>query len=168
VLSLCGGMLIYRERYHGRQRLWWLAQLPPLALFAVLSGSQFERFVAHRITEIRSVRSAADHWGDLGSGLPMPWPVIAGVLFGLLVLSGLSICRDGRRDPRHGLLAIGAVAPAVIWLAWLPHDFYAVAALPFLAALASMGIRLYPRWARQVLWTALLVTYGWSHWNLLT
>ena len=167
VLALCGGMLIYRGRYRGRQWAWWLAQLLPLGLFLWLSGTQFERFVLQRASQIRSVRSAADQWGDLGSGLPMPWPLIAGLLFALLVLSGLSICRDGRRDPRHGLLALGAIAPTLIWLVWLPHDFYAVAALPFLAVLVSMGIRLYPRWARQLLWAAVLVTYGWAHWYRL-
>lgn len=167
VLALGLGMLLYRARYRGRQRLWWLAQVLPLALFALLCGTQFERFVVHRVGEVNSVRAAAGQWGTLGSGLPMPWPVVAGALLALLVGSGLRACRDGRGDPRHGLLALGATVPAVVWLVWLPHDFYAVAALPFLAVLASMGIRLYPRWARQVLWTAVLVTYGWSHWQAL-
>lgn len=166
-LALCLGMILFRSRYRGRQRLWWLAQLPPLALFALLSGAQFERFVLHRVAEIRPLEAAAAQWGDLGSGLPGTWPAIAGALLALLVLSGLKVCLDDRRDPRHGLLALGALVPCVVWLAWLPHDFYAVAALPFLAVLASMGIRLYPRWARQVLWAAVLSTYLWSHWRSL-
>lgn len=164
VLCLCLGMAIYRSRYHGRQRLWWLAQLPPLGLFLLLSGAQFERFVRHRVASISSPDVAVEQWGKLGSDLPGAWPIVAGVLLAILIGTGLVLCRDSRRDPRHGLLALGAVVPAAIWLLWLPHDFYAVAALPFLASLAGMGLRAYPRWGRQMAWAALGLVYGTAHW----
>lgn len=164
VLCLCLGMLIYRSRYRGRQRLWWLAQLPPLGLFLLLSGAQFERFVRHRVGSISNPTVAMDQWGGLGSDLPGIWPLVAGALLAVLVGTGLVLCRDGRRDPRHGLLALGAVVPAVVWLLWLPHDFYAIAALPFLASLAGMGLRAYPRWGRQLAWAALGLVYGTAHW----
>ena len=167
VLSLCLGMTFYRTRYFGRQRWWWLAQLPPLGLFVLLSGAQFERFVVRRVSQINSPAVAVDQWGGLGSGLSGPWPLLAGGLLALLVTTGLVICRDSRRDPRHGLLVLGALVPCTVWLLWLPHDFYAVAALPFLATLASMGIRLYPRWGRQLSWAALGIVYGTAHWFAL-
>ena len=169
VSALCLGMALYRGRYagQGRQRLWWLAQLPVLGLFLVLFGRQFERFVAHRVTQVNDPAAAADQWADIGSGLPGAWMPLAGALLAVLVLSGLSACRDSRRDPRHGLLALGAVIPCAVWLVWLPHDFYAVAALPFLAVLASMGIRLYPRWGRQIAWAGLLVIVAAAHWQAL-
>ena len=164
VLSLGLVMIIYRERYAGRQLLWWLAQVPPLGLFLLLFGAQFERFVVHRVVQINAPAVAIDQWGGLGSHLPDPWPLLAGGLLAVLVLTGLGICRDSRRDPCHGLLVLGALVPAVIWLVWLPHDFYAISGLPFLAVLASMGIRLYPRWGRQLAWAALGTVYGTAHW----
>ena len=167
VLALCLGMVFYRERYDGRQRWWWLAQLPPLGLFLLLSGAQFERFVVQRVSLTNTPTVALDQWGGLGSGLAGPWPLLAGGLLAVLVLTGLFICRDSRRDPRHGLLVLGSVVPSVVWLVWLPHDFYAVAALPFLSVLASMGIRLYPRWGRQLAWAALGVVFLTAHWYLL-
>ena len=165
VLSL--GMTYYRHRYHGRQRAWWGAQVLPLALFALLFGAQFNRFIAHRISQVNTVRTAGTQWADLGTDLPMPWSVVGGVLILLLLLSGLRACTDFRHDPRHGLLVLCVGIPCLIWLVWLPHDFYAVTALPGLAALASMGMRLHPRWLRQVLWLAVAITYGWSHWHAL-
>ncbi|MEE2658290.1 MAG: hypothetical protein VX733_07280 [Candidatus Latescibacterota bacterium] len=164
-LVLCLAMAFYRERYHGRQRVWWLAQIPPLTLFAVLSGAQFEHFIAHRIADVNSIAAAAAQWGMLATQQSArPWVLSSGLLLAFLVASGLYACRALHRDLRHGLVVLGAGAPCVIWLAWLPHDFYAVAALPFLATLASMGIRLYPLWGRQLLWSALAVTYAFSYW----
>ncbi len=167
VLSLCLGMMIYRERYEGRQRWWWLAQIPPLGLFLLLSGSQFERFVMQRVSQINAPAVVINQWGGLGSDLARPWPELAGGLLAILIVSGLLSCRDSRRDPRHGLLLLGAVVPSVIWLVWLPHDFYALSALPFLAVLASMGIRLYPQWGRQLAWAALGVVFCTAHWFAL-
>ncbi len=164
VLSLCLGMVFYRERYDGRQRWWWLAQVPPLGLFLVLFGAQFERFVMHRVAQISSPSVAVDQWASLGSDLPGLWAPVAAGLLAVLVATGLGVCRDSRRDPRHGLLVLGALVPTVVWLVWLPHDFYAVAALPFLAVLASVGIRLYPRWGRQLAWATLAFVYGSAHW----
>jgi len=165
VLSL--GMIYYRHRYHGRQRIWWGAQVLPLALFALLSGSQFSRFIADRMSHMNTVRAAGTQWADLGTDLPMPWSVVGGVLILLLLLSGLRACTDFRHDPRHGLLILCVGIPCLIWLVWLPHDFYAVTALPGLATLASMGMRLHPRWLRQLLWLAVAITYGWSHWHAI-
>lgn len=173
ILALCLGMLLYRNRYDTRQRFWWLAQLPPLGLFLLLSGAQFERFVRHRISQISEPSVVAAQWNSLGSGagtaqgLTGPLPLLAGLLLAVLVATGIVICRDSRRDPRHGLLALGALVPSIVWLLWLPHDFYAVAALPFLAVLASMGIRSYPRWGRQLAWAALGVIYATAHWFAL-
>ncbi|MFH1571981.1 MAG: glycosyltransferase family 39 protein [Gemmatimonadota bacterium] len=158
------GMLYYRRRYDSRQLAWWLAQVPPLVLFAVLFGAQLNRFVLHRAAETNTASAAGAQWLALGADLPAPWSWVAAGLLGLLLLSGLWACVDFRRDPRHGLLMLGFGLPVAIWLVWLPHDFYAVAALPCLAVLASMGLRLYPRWARQTLWGAVALTYGWSHW----
>ncbi len=92
---------------------------------------------------------------------------LGGGLLLLLLVSGVIACRDWRRDPRHGILLLGAGIPTCVWLLWLPHDFYAVAALPCLATLGAIGVRTYPRWARQALWAAVAVTYGWSHWQVL-
>lgn len=161
------GMLYYRHRYDNRQLQWWLAQVPPLALFALLFGSQFNRFVLHRVTTTNTASAAGAQWAALGASLPAPWSWAAAALLGVLLLSGLRACVDFRGDPRHGLLILGFGLPVTVWLVWLPHDFYAVAALPCLAALGSMGIRLYPRWARQVLWAAVALTYGWSHWRAI-
>ena len=159
------GMLYYRNRYDNRQLRWWLAQVPPLVLFAVLFGAQLNRFVLHRVSETNTAGAAGAQWATLGSPLPVPWSWVAAGLLGILLLSGLRACVDFHRDPRHGLLILGFGIPVVVWLVWLPHDFYAVAALPCLAALSAMGIRLYPRWARQVLWVAVAVVYAWSHYR---
>tara|TARA_B100000686_G_scaffold351366_1_gene449984 strand:- start:1689 stop:2612 length:924 start_codon:yes stop_codon:yes gene_type:complete len=160
-------MALYQERFKTRLRNWWLAQLPPLALFSLLFGAQFNRFFADRISEFSTVYSAASQWGRLGTKLSMPWNAIAAILVLVLLLSGLKCCGDWRKDPRHGMLVLGFAIPVMIWLIWLPHDFYALSALPCMAVLASMGIRQYPKWARQLLWTAIAITYGWSHWKLL-
>lgn len=159
------GMLYYRNRYSNRQLHWWLAQLPPLALFAVLFGAQLNRFVLHRVSETNTASAAGSQWAALGASLPAAWSWVAAGLLGVLLLSGLRACVDFRRDPRHGLLILGFGLPVAVWLVWLPYDFYAVAALPCLAALGAMGIRLYPRWARQVLWVAVAVVYAWSHYR---
>lgn len=164
----CLAMLVYRRRFRHRQRNWWLAQIPVLALFLMLSGAPLGHFVGHRIAAVNTATAASVQWAQLGTGLPLPWSAIAGGLLLLLLASGVAVCRDWRRNPRHGLLLIGFGVPTLTWLVWLPYDFYAVAALPCLVTLAAMGIRLYPRWARQLLWCAVAVTYGWSHWRLLT
>ena len=166
-LVQCLAMAAYHERLRNRQRNWWLAQIPVLALFSVLSGAQLNRFVAERLAEINTATAAGEQWGRLGTALSWPWSVIAAGLVLLLLISGVVVCRDVRRNARHGLLLLGFAGPSAAWLLWLPHDFYGLAALPCLVALASMGLRLYPRWARQLLWCAIAVTYGWSHWRLL-
>lgn len=165
VLCLCLGMLLYRGRYGGRQRDWWLAQLPPLGLFLLLFGAQFERFVRHRVAQVNAPAQAVDQWAGLGTGTADLWPAAAALLLAVLVLAGLVACRDAGRDPRHGLLILGALVPTTAWLLWLPHDFYAVAALPFLATLASMGLRSWPRWGRQIGWAALALLYVLGHWQ---
>lgn len=167
VLLQCFSMVLYRERLRNKQRNWWLAQILPAALFALLFGSQFNRFIAHRMSEMKAASAVGAQWGRLGTDLPMPWSALGGGLLLLLLLSGVIACRDWRRDPRHGMLLLGSVVPTGVWLLWLPHDFYAVAALPCLATLAAIGIRTYPGWGRQVLWGAVAVTYGWSHWQML-
>ena len=167
ILVQCLAMALFRERLRNKQRNWWLAQILPAALFAVLFGAQFNRFIAHRISEIKAASAIGAQWGRLGTELPQPWSALGGGLLLLLLLSGVVACRDWRRDPRHGILLLGAAVPTCVWLLWLPHDFYAVAALPCLAALGAIGIRTYPRWGRQALCTAVAVTYGWSHWQML-
>ena len=167
VLVQCLAMVLFRERLRSKQRNWWIAQILPTALFALLSGAQFNRFIAHRISEVKAASAVGAQWGRLGTDLPLPWSALGGGLLLLLLLSGVIACRDWRRDPRHGILLLGAGVPTCVWLLWLPHDFYAVAALPCLATLGAIGVRTYPRWARQLLWSAVAVTYGWSHWQML-
>ena len=160
--------LLYRNRRAARQRSWWVVQVIPLALFAMLFGAQFNRFIAHRLADLNQLSAVSDQWGRLVTALPQPWSVIGGVLLLILLLSGLRNCGDWRRDSRHGLLIGGLALPAAIWLVWLPYDFYALASLPCLATIGSMGIRLFPRWGRQALWTLVAIIYGWSHWQTLS
>jgi hypothetical protein len=167
VLIQCLAMGLFRERLRNKQRNWWLAQILPAALFALLFGAQFNRFVADRISEVNAASSVGAQWARLGTDLPLPWSAMGGGLLLLLLVSGVIACRDWRRDLRHTILLLGAAVPLCVWLLWLSHDFYAVAALPCLATLGAIGIRTYPRWGRQMLWTAAAVTYGWSHWQML-
>ncbi len=168
VVVQCLTMLLYRNRRAARQRSWWLVQVIPLALFAMLFGAQFNRFIAHRLADLNQLSAVSDQWGRLVTALPQPWSVIGGVVLLILLLSGLRNCGDWRRDSRHGLLIGGLALPAVIWLVWLPYDFYALASLPCLVTIGSMGIRLFPRWGRQALWTLVAIIYGWSHWQTLS
>ena len=167
VIVQCLAMAFYRHRLSTRQRSWWLAQIAPLILFGALFGTQFNRFIAHRLSQVNQVSAVSDQWSRLATVLPLPWSAVGGIVVLLLILSGLRSYRDWRRDTRHGLLILGLAVPSAIWLLWLPHDFYALAALPCLATIGSMGIRSYPRWGRQLLCVAVIVIYGWSHWHSL-
>ena len=168
VVVQCLTMLLYRNRRSARLRLWWLAQIIPLAMFALLFGAQFNRFIAHRLADLNELSAVTEQWGRLATTLPQPWSAIGGAVLLILLFAGVRACGDWRRDNRHGLLLGGLVVPAAIWLIWLPYDFYALASLPCLATIGSMGIRLFPRWGRQLLWTLVTVIYGWSHWQTLT
>ena len=72
------------------------------------------------------------------------------MLFTLLLVSGLRACTDRwRKDARRGLLVGGLCLPCLLYVL-LPHNSaLLIGALPPLCGLCAMGLRLYPRWARQ-------------------
>jgi uncharacterized membrane protein len=160
-------MLIARERTHARQRQWWLAQILPLALFVSLFADPVERFLRSRIGDIAAPLEALEGLGRVSDGLNLPGTLATAALILFLLFSGLRAQQGNRRDPRRSLLWAGWLAPGAIWLLWLPYPFYALMAAPFLAAVVSAGIRTYPKWGRQVLWTAILFIYGWGHMTVL-
>ena len=86
-------------------------------------------------------------------------------LFAVLCASGSWCCRDWRRDPRHGLLCATTILPLLVWL-FFPREVGLLLSLPPLLVLASMGIRLYRSWIRQLLWSGLVVVYGAAYWRL--
>ena len=101
----------------------------------------------------------------LSTNLPLPTGLVGSLLFAVLLGSGLWACRDWRRDPRHGLLVLSLVVPCLIWGCSSRRDSYLLMPLVCGCTLASMGLRLYPRWVRQMLWSAAAVVYLWSYWN---
>ena len=154
ILVQNASLLLYGRRLQHRQRFWWCAQLPVVAVFLLLHYDQ------------RAV------WGGLGwfpslNGLPSLISVhgFAVALLLVLCLSGAWKGRDWRRDPRHGLLLLSAISPLLAWL-FLPRELLMLLSLPALLVLASMGIRLYPQWIRQLLWSGVVVVYGADYWRM--
>ncbi len=166
----CGVMLAYRHRYRHRQWAWWVLQIPLLGFFYLIFGDIVQHFFTARLSAAvpgsALLMDVAYLFGFLATLLPPP-PALAGAaLFAVLLLSGVWACKDWRKDARHGLLVLSFVVPFLLWVGPLGHASYGLAALPFLLSLVSMGIRLYSRWLRQLLWSAVAVSYLWGYWHL--
>ena len=154
ILLQSAAVLFYGRRLQHRQRFWWSAQLPVGAVFLLLHYDQLAVLGIHG-------------WSPSLSALPPLVSVhgFAAALLLVLCLSGTWNCRDWRRDPRHGLLLLSAISPLLAWL-FFPGQLLMLLSLPALLVLASMGIRLYPQWIRQLLWSALVVVYGADYWRM--
>jgi len=168
ILVQCCAMLIYRARYAQHQAAWWSAQFLVLGLFALGFWKPLSQFFSVRLLEVTpdQVGQALPIFALLSTNLP-PLQAIAGtLLFIILVVSGLYLCADWRKDARHGLLILGFLAPCPFYLFTPQSEALLLGALPCLCVLASMGMRLYPRWVRQGLWAAIAASYVWSYWHL--
>jgi hypothetical protein len=162
-------MVAYREHHRGRLLFWWLAQIPLTVFFLLVFGGIVRDVLTIRLPAVAGaqlLRQAADLFGLMSANLPPPVGLVGGAFFLFLLGSGVWTCRDWRRDPRHGLVLLGFAVPFLLWLSPVGHAAYALAALPCLLALVSMGLRLYPRWVRQLLWSLVGATYLWGYWYL--
>lgn len=162
-------MILYRERHRGSQLFWWLAQIPVTALFGLAFGGIVREVLAIRLPALDAgqfARAAPEFFGLLSANLPPSAALVGGALFALLMGGGIWACRNWRRDPRHGLALLGFAAPFLLWLTPVGHAAYGLAALPSLLVLVSMGLRLFPRWVRQLLWALVGITYLWGYWYL--
>ncbi|MBT3346052.1 MAG: hypothetical protein HN712_24190 [Gemmatimonadetes bacterium] len=160
-------MLASRERTHARQQDWWIAQIAPLGLFIYLFADPLSRFLQLRLTQVAAPAQVLEGFGRIVEGVTLSGAIGAAALILFLVVSGLRVQTGNRRDPRRLLSWIGWLIPGAIWLLWLPYPFYALIAAPFLAAIISGGVRSYPQWGRQVLWTAIFMLYAWGHVTVL-
>ena len=170
VLVQCLSMLFYRERLHNRQRDWWPAQLLPLAFFLWRFGEPLSHYLQQRLGS--ALAAAPELLGQsasifsrlvLAAAPASPLGMAGAALFLLLVAPALWTCRDLKRDPRHGLLLLGTFAPCLLYLLTPHSPSYLLAALPFLLTLSSMGLRLYPQWGRQILWSAIALCLLFAH-----
>ncbi len=168
VLVQSAVMLIYRERYAQRQLAWWLAQVVVLALFVAAFWGPLYHFFSVRLPQLTldQVTQVLPVFALLSTNLASVQAIVGTALFLLLVFSGLRACADWRKDARHGLLVLGLLAPCLFYLFTPYSEALLLSALPCLCGLASMGMRLYPRWARQGLWAAVGLCYVWSYWHL--
>lgn len=156
-------MLITRERTHARQKLWWIAQILPLALFVSLFADPLTRFLQQRIGKVPAPMQIVEALGRVAGGMTLSVTLATAALILFLIVLGLRAQQGNRRDPKRILLTMGWLVPGAIWLLWLPYPFYALIAAVFLAVVVSTGIRTYPQWGRQVLWTAIFAVYAWGH-----
>jgi hypothetical protein len=149
-------LLFYGRRQQHHQRFWWSLQLPVAALFLLLHY--------HQLALLETLG-----WSLSLSGLPPLASVegVALVLFLVLCVSGSWSCRNWRRDPRHGLLLATAIVPLLVWLCF-PREPVLALSLPALMVLASMGMRLYRSWMRQLLWSGVAVVYAAFYWRMFT
>ncbi|NKB72610.1 MAG: hypothetical protein GKR89_36525 [Candidatus Latescibacteria bacterium] len=153
--------LLYRRRLHLPQGLWWLAQLGPIVLFLIVWNTPMLAG-----TTVPSLDTLVDRWMVLATGAARPGPNPGAILFGLLALFGLAAARDARRDARRGLLVLGAFIPTLLFF-FLPGGLpYATGALACWCMLIAMGLRLHPRWLRQLLWSGLALSWAFSYWQL--
>ena len=168
VLLQCLVMLVYRTRYIQRQAAWWTAQVLVLGLFALGFWTPLSHFVEVRLFDLTPdlAGQALPLFALLSTNLPPAQAIAGTLLFVVLTVSGLYVCADWRKDPRHGLLILGFLAPCPFYLFTPRSEALLLSALPCLCALASMGLRLYPRWARQGIWAAIAACYLWSYWHL--
>lgn len=170
VLVQCLGMLFYWERLHNRQRDWWLAQLLPLAFFLWRFNAPLSDYFQNRLDTVFTSATALLGTGAsilsrllLATAPTSALGIVGGILFLLLLAPGLWTCRDFKRDPRHGLLLLGTFVPCLLYLLAPNSTSYLLAALPFLLTLVAMGIRLYPQWGRQLLWSGITLCLLFSH-----
>ena len=161
-------LLAYRERYGARQLRWWVAQIPLAAVFVLCFRGSLVDYVTHRLPAQAAasgvLAEAADLLGLLVTNRGTTGSMLGAALFAVLAASGLWACRNLRHDARHFLLVLALLAAVVLRLGPLAHASYALAALPPFLILVSMGIRIYPKSVRQLSWSAVAVTFLWSHW----
>ena len=163
-------MVVYRRRYTRGPIYWWGAQVLLVGLFLAGFGGSMQHYLATRLPAsgpgLAHLEEAASGLARLAINRPLPAGLAGGILFGLLAATGLWVCRDWRRDPRHGLLVLAFALPFLIWLSPPGHASYGLIALPFLLTLVSMGLRHLPLWGRQLTWAGVVLVYLWGYWEL--
>jgi hypothetical protein len=162
--------LTYRTRYPQSHGFYWPALAAVSGLWIALFWQPLNRDWTVRLAGVTPEQSASalDAFAALSTGVSGIDALAGAGLFALLLLSGLRACADWRKDARRGLLVGGLCVPCLLYALSPGNNALLVGALPPLCGLCAMGLRLYPRWARQGLWTALLLTYCWSYWHLYT
>ena len=161
-------VLLYRRRYtRDKQRWWWLAQILVLAVFLLAFWQPLLHFISVRLPALTPQQSAeaVPLFALLSTNLPLHKALPGMLVILLLAISGLRAA-DWGKDPRHGLLILGLVTPWPFYLFTPQSAALLLCALPCLFGLAAMGLRLYPRWARQGLWAAVSLCYIWSYWHI--
>ena len=161
-------MLLYRRRYSGyKERRWWLAQIPVVAIFLLAFWQPFSHFLSVRLPafSFEQATGTIDLCARLSTNLSLPQALPGMLVIILVALPGLRAA-DWRKDPRHGFLALSLLTPCLFYLCTSQSEALLLCALPALSGLAALGLRLYPRWARQGLWSAVSLSYIWSYWHL--
>ena len=161
-------VLLYRERYaRDKQRQWWSAQALGLGIFLLAFWQPFFHFLSVRLPALtpQQTSEAIPLFALLSTNLALPKALPGMLVMILLLISGLRAA-DWRKDPRHGLLILGLLAPCPFYLFTPQNEALLVCALPCLFGLAAIGLRIYPRWARQGLWAIVALCYIWSYWHL--
>lgn len=162
--------LAYRTRYPQHQGFYWPALAAVTGLWIVLFWQPLNRDWTVHLAGVTPKQSAfaLDAFAALSTGVSGIEAIAGAGLFALLLFSGLRACADWRKDARRGLLVGSLCAPYLLYALSLGNSALLVGALPSLCGLCAMGLRLYPRWARQGIWAVLLLTYCWSYWHLYT
>jgi hypothetical protein len=163
-------VLLYREQYRVRQLPWWLIQLLPAAWLGWRYHPLLGEYLGTRLTQGLNGLQIADSaalGARLSTGLALPFGLVGTLLLAALLCVGLWVARDWRRDPRHGLLLLCLVVPGLGWLLLWRDDAHLMMPLVCWCTLAAMGLRQFPRWGRQILWSIVALVYLWSYWRLL-
>jgi len=161
-------VLLYRKRYtRDKKRWWWSAQALVLGLFLLAFWQPLFHFLSVRLPALtpQQASEAIPLFALLSTNLALPKALPGMLVMILLLISGLR-ATDWRKDPRHGLLILGLLAPCPFYLFTPQPEALLLCALPCLFGLAAIGLRLYPRWARQGLWAIVALCYIWSYWHL--
>ena len=160
--------IAYPDRFRNRRIVWWSAQVVVLGFFLAGFGANIKRQTG-RLTIPDALPDFAN-WAlelaRIATGVPQTVGLLGGGLIALLLIGGIWTCRDWRRDTRHGLLLLGLFVPGCLYLSPVGHSSFGLVALPFLCTLASMGMRLFPQWGRQALWSAVALTYLYGYWYI--
>ena len=162
-------MLINSGRFNSeKQRWWWVAQIGVLILFALAFWHPLSHFVTVRLPALTPAQTAEaiPMVALLSTNLPLPEALPGMLVMLVLGISGLRAAADWRKNPRHSLLIFGLIAPCPVYLFTPQSEVILLCALPCLFGLVAMGLRLYPRWARQGFWAAIALCYIWSYWHL--